>query len=80
MDMATVPLQVMDLVELRSLQHALVGRPGESGLSVEARKRLTIAVEMVSLTPSARYCPGGVCSKWPHSLLPLVLTALLLVR
>ena len=38
----------MDLVELRSLAGAIVGRPGESGLSVEARKRLTIAVELVA--------------------------------
>ena len=38
----------MDLVELRSLAGAVVGRPGESGLSVEQRKRLTIAVELVA--------------------------------
>ena len=43
-----VLLQVMDLVELRSLAGAIVGRPGESGLSVEQRKRLTIAVELVA--------------------------------
>ena len=48
MDMSADPLQVMDLVELRSLQHALVGQPSKGGLSVEACKRLTIAVEMVS--------------------------------
>ena len=41
-------LQVMDLVELRSLAGAIVGRAGESGLSVEQRKRLTIAVELVA--------------------------------
>ena len=41
-------LQVMDLVELRSLANAVVGRPGSSGLSVEQRKRLTIAVELVA--------------------------------
>ncbi|KAL3160198.1 hypothetical protein ABBQ32_010959 [Trebouxia sp. C0010 RCD-2024] len=40
--------QVMDLVELRSLAGAIVGRAGESGLSVEQRKRLTIAVELVA--------------------------------
>ena len=40
--------QVMDLVELRSLAGAVVGRPGVSGLSVEQRKRLTIAVELVA--------------------------------
>lgn len=38
----------MELVELGSLAQALVGRPGSSGLSVEQRKRLTIAVELVA--------------------------------
>ena len=40
--------QVMALVELAPLARALVGLPGISGLSVEQRKRLTIAVELVS--------------------------------
>ena len=40
--------QVMELVELRSLREAIVGMPGSSGLSVEQRKRLTIAVELVA--------------------------------
>ena len=40
--------EVMNLVELDSLDEALVGRPGQSGLSVEQRKRLTIAVELVA--------------------------------
>ena len=38
----------MDLVELGPLRHAVVGLPGVSGLAVEARKRLTIAVELVA--------------------------------
>ncbi|KAF3357286.1 hypothetical protein VD0004_g8799 [Verticillium dahliae] len=38
---------IIDLLELRDLEHTLVGRPG-AGLSVEQRKRLTIAVELVS--------------------------------
>ena len=38
----------MDLVELEGLRGALVGLPGVSGLSVEQRKRLTIAVELVA--------------------------------
>lgn len=38
----------MDLVELTAIQDALVGKPGVSGLSVEQRKRLTIAVELVA--------------------------------
>ncbi len=37
-----------DLVELRQLKHAIIGYPGQSGLSVEQRKRLTIAVELVA--------------------------------
>ncbi|KAK9829075.1 hypothetical protein WJX72_003763 [[Myrmecia] bisecta] len=40
--------EVMDLVELTSLKGVLVGTPGVSGLSVEQRKRLTIAVELVA--------------------------------
>ncbi|XP_012076649.3 pleiotropic drug resistance protein 1 [Jatropha curcas] len=40
--------EVMELVELTSLKEALVGLPGVSGLSIEQRKRLTIAVELVS--------------------------------
>ena len=39
---------VMDIVELTPLRNTLVGIPGESGLSVEQRKRLTIAVELVA--------------------------------
>ena len=42
----------MELVELTPLRYALVGLPGTSGLSVEQRKRLTIAVELVA-NPSA---------------------------
>ncbi|KAF8010615.1 hypothetical protein BT93_J1302 [Corymbia citriodora subsp. variegata] len=40
--------EVMKLVELDMLRHALVGLPGSSGLSTEQRKRLTIAVELVA--------------------------------
>jgi len=39
---------IMELVELGPLRDALVGLPGQSGLSVEQRKRLTIAVELVA--------------------------------
>lgn len=38
---------IINLLELHDLEHTLVGRPG-SGLSVEQRKRLTIAVELVA--------------------------------
>ncbi|KAJ1438250.1 P-loop containing nucleoside triphosphate hydrolase [Sesbania bispinosa] len=40
--------EVMELVELNSIREALVGLPGETGLSTEQRKRLTIAVELVA--------------------------------
>ncbi|XP_022948694.1 pleiotropic drug resistance protein 1-like [Cucurbita moschata] len=40
--------EVMELVELKTLRDALVGLPGENGLSTEQRKRLTIAVELVA--------------------------------
>ena len=38
----------MQLIELDDLKDALVGIPGVSGLSTEQRKRLTIAVELVT--------------------------------
>jgi ABC-type multidrug transport system ATPase subunit len=40
--------EVMELVELVPLRDALVGLPGQTGLSTEQRKRLTIAVELVA--------------------------------
>ncbi|KAH9724816.1 ABC transporter G family member 40 [Citrus sinensis] len=40
--------EIMELVELKPLRQSLVGLPGESGLSTEQRKRLTIAVELVA--------------------------------
>ncbi|XP_031474141.1 pleiotropic drug resistance protein 1-like [Nymphaea colorata] len=40
--------EVMELVELTSLRESLVGLPGVNGLSIEQRKRLTIAVELVA--------------------------------
>ncbi|KAL0319188.1 UNVERIFIED_CONTAM: Pleiotropic drug resistance protein 1 [Sesamum angustifolium] len=39
---------VMELVELTSLREGLVGLPGINGLSTAAKKRLTIAVELVA--------------------------------
>lgn len=39
---------VLTLVELDGIKNSLVGIPGVSGLSNEQRKRLTIAVELVS--------------------------------
>ncbi|KAF2320741.1 hypothetical protein GH714_030450 [Hevea brasiliensis] len=40
--------EVMELVELTSLREAIVGLPGVNGLSIEQRKRMTIAVELVA--------------------------------
>ncbi|XP_027349850.1 pleiotropic drug resistance protein 1-like isoform X3 [Abrus precatorius] len=40
--------EVMELVEMKPLRHAIVGLPGVNGLSTEQRKRLTIAVELVA--------------------------------
>jgi ABC-type multidrug transport system ATPase subunit len=39
---------VMTMVDLVEQQADLVGTPGQSGLSTEQRKRLTIAVELVA--------------------------------
>ncbi|KAK6197215.1 hypothetical protein LQW54_010831 [Pestalotiopsis sp. IQ-011] len=39
--------QIMDLLELTPLHQALIGSPG-SGLSIEQRKRLTLATELVA--------------------------------
>ncbi|CAL8462536.1 g2069 [Coccomyxa elongata] len=47
-DLRTFVNEVMALVELTPLKGSLVGVPGSTGLSVEQRKRLTIAVELVA--------------------------------
>ena len=39
---------VLETIELSGIKDALVGIPGVTGLSTEQRKRLTIAVELVS--------------------------------
>ncbi|KAF2604074.1 hypothetical protein F2Q70_00024932 [Brassica cretica] len=40
--------QVLETIELEGIKDALVGVEGESGLSTEQRKRLTVAVELVA--------------------------------
>uniref|UniRef100_A0A2N9E6E2 ABC transporter domain-containing protein n=1 Tax=Fagus sylvatica TaxID=28930 RepID=A0A2N9E6E2_FAGSY len=40
--------EVIETIELGGIKDSLVGIPGRSGLSTEQRKRLTIAVELVS--------------------------------
>ena len=58
----------MNLVELTPLRNSLVGVPGSTGLSVEQRKRLTIAVELVANPsiifmdePTTGDCSAGSC-------------------
>ncbi len=40
--------QTLETVELTTLQHSVVGEPGGVGLSIEQRKRLNIAIELVA--------------------------------
>nr|XP_017250971.1 PREDICTED: pleiotropic drug resistance protein 3-like [Daucus carota subsp. sativus] len=40
--------EVLQMIELEDIQDSIVGIPGVSGISFEQRKRLTIAVELVS--------------------------------
>lgn len=40
--------EVMELVEISSIREALVGLPGVNGLSIEQRKRVKIAMELVA--------------------------------
>jgi ABC-type multidrug transport system ATPase subunit len=40
--------EVLETIELDDIKDSLVGITGQSGLSTEQRKRLTIAVELVS--------------------------------
>ncbi|TKY53483.1 Pleiotropic drug resistance protein 2 [Spatholobus suberectus] len=40
--------EILELVELHTVRHFIVGLPGINGLSTEQRKRLTIAVELVA--------------------------------
>ena len=55
----------MRIVELDVLKDALVGAPGQNGLSVEARKRLSIAVEQVP-----PHSPRACCLQAPAPHLP----------
>jgi ABC-type multidrug transport system ATPase subunit/ABC-type multidrug transport system permease subunit len=47
--------EILELVELDRISNAFVGVPGVSGLSVEQRKRLTLAIELVA-NPSIVFC------------------------
>ena len=71
--------EVIGIVELQAVQNKLVGMPKISGLSVEQRKRLTIAVELVA-NPSVVFmdeptsgqsssvCRLQIASGWPCSV------------
>ena len=58
-------MQITELIELGPLSHALVGLPGLNGLSVEQRKRLTIAVELVA-NPSVVFMDEPTSGAWGH--------------
>jgi ATP-binding cassette subfamily G (WHITE) protein 2 (SNQ2) len=62
--------EVISLLELDSIADALIGEPGDGGLSVEQRKRVTIGVELAA-KPSAllfldevsrQLSSGGLCN------------------
>jgi energy-coupling factor transporter ATP-binding protein EcfA2 len=59
--------EVLDIVELTPLKGSLVGTPGVSGLSVEERKRLTIAVELVA-NPSIIFMDEPTSGAGTHRL------------
>ena len=40
--------QVLETIEMEEIKDAMVGVAGQSGLSTEQRKRLTVAVELVA--------------------------------
>lgn len=46
--MKTLIEEVLELLQLTTLRDTLVGSPNVNGLSVEQRRRLTIAVELVA--------------------------------
>ena len=58
--------EVVDLVDLTEIMFNLVGVPGQTGLSVEQRKRLTIANEMVA-NPSVIFMDEPTSGAWVNS-------------
>ena len=64
--------EVIGIVELQPVQNKLVGMPKISGLSVEQRKRLTIAVELVA-NPSVVFMDEPTSGEQPTN--PLTVCA-----
>ena len=73
-------LQVLDIVELNPIQNKMVGIPKLSGLSVQERKRLSIAVEMVGISkvPSWYQCAAedAECSPFVLQRCAVVISAI----
>ena len=63
---------------MQGLRNALVGLPGVSGLSVEQRKRLTIAVELVS-NPSIVFMDEPTSGESPFATLCLGQSSLVVI-
>jgi ABC-type multidrug transport system ATPase subunit len=55
--------EVLEMVDMGDLRGALVGSPGGAGLSVEQRKRLTIAVELVA-NPACLFMDEPTSGGW----------------
>ena len=71
-------LEVMLVTNLLDIKGNLVGEPGESGLSVEQRRRLSIAVELVA-NPSVVVRAPSPANAGPSHTLPPALHAILSV-
>lgn len=64
---------ILDLLEMRDIEDCLVGSPGNPGLTIEQRKRLTIGVELVA-KPSVLIFLDEPVSNISYTLLDTLLT------